>query len=169
MTGLDYDNDTIIEIACIITDGDLNTLEQGDDIIIHQPKEVMDSMNKWCIQHHGESGLTQSVLESKVTMAEAEERILALVKRHCCTPRTALLAGNSVHADRAFLRRLMPKLNEYLHYRIIDVSSIGELGKRWNPSACLKRPKKKEAHRALDDILESIAELQYYRMNLFKP
>ncbi|KAJ1949970.1 rna exonuclease [Linderina pennispora] len=168
MTGLDYNNDTIIEIACIITDGDLNTLEQGEDIIIHHPKAVMDSMNEWCIEHHGKSGLTQAVLDSKVTMAEAEERVLALVKRHCPTPRTAILAGNSVHADRAFLYRLMPKLNEYLHYRIIDVSSIGELGKRWSPSVCLKRPKKKEAHRALDDILESIEELRYYQKNLFK-
>ncbi|KAI8320271.1 ribonuclease H-like protein [Martensiomyces pterosporus] len=167
MTGLDYDSDTIIEIACVITDGDLNVLEQGEDIVIHQPQEVMDAMNDWCKDHHGGSGLTEKVLGSKVTMAEAEHSVLGLVKRHCSKPRTAILAGNSVHADRAFLVRHMPRLTEHLHYRIVDVSSIKELARRWNPQAYKSAPRKKEAHRALDDILESIDELRYYKEHMF--
>ncbi|KAJ1728824.1 rna exonuclease [Coemansia biformis] len=151
MTGLDYQHDTIIEIACIITDGDLNILETGKDIVIHQSKAVMDGMNDWCKEHHGRSGLTQSVLASTVTMAEAEASVLALVKRHCSRPRTAVLAGNSVHADRAFLTRLMPELTEFLHYRIIDVSSVKELARRWSRPA------------ALDDIVDSIEELRHYK------
>ncbi|KAJ1965979.1 rna exonuclease [Dipsacomyces acuminosporus] len=167
MTGLDYDKDTIIEIACVITDGNLNILEKGDDIVIHHPKQTMDAMNDWCKEHHGKSGLTQSVLASKVTMAEAEDRVLGLVKKHCSKPRTAILAGNSVHADRAFLVRQMPRLIEHLHYRIIDVSSVKELARRWNPQVYKAGPAKAEAHRALDDILESISELQYYKSHMF--
>ncbi|KAJ1769642.1 rna exonuclease [Coemansia sp. RSA 1843] len=147
MTGLDYAKDSIIEIACVITDGDLNILETGDDIVIHHPKEVMDAMNEWCRLHHGRSGLTQSVLASATTMADAEASVLALVKRHCACPRTAVLAGNSVHADRAFLSRQMPELTSYLHYRIVDVSSIKELARRWNPHVLGAAPAKKETHR----------------------
>ncbi|KAI9500259.1 rna exonuclease [Coemansia spiralis] len=168
MTGLDYDKDTIIEIACIITDDDLNIIGMGQDIVIHQPKEVMDAMNDWCKDHHGRSGLTQSVLDSTTTMAEAEAYVLGLVKRHCRTPCTAILAGNSVHADRAFLRRLMPELTSFLHYRIIDVSSVKELARRWHPQVLEAAPTKKETHRALDDIIESIEELRYYKSSLFK-
>ncbi|KAJ2501636.1 rna exonuclease [Coemansia sp. RSA 1972] len=167
MTGLDSQNDTIIEIACVMTDGDLNVLEQGDDIVVHQPRETMDAMGDWCRQHHGQSGLTESVIASTVTMAEAEAAVLALVKRHCTLPRTAVLAGNSVHADRAFLSRLMPELTAFLHYRIIDVSSVKELARRWSPQVLGAAPAKKETHRALDDILESIAELRYYKQSLF--
>ncbi|KAJ1794700.1 rna exonuclease [Coemansia sp. RSA 2399] len=169
MTGLDYDRDSIIEIACVITDGDLNILETGQDIVIRQTKEVMDAMNDWCKDHHGASGLTQSVLRSTTTMAEAEASVLDLVKRHCTRPRTAVLAGNSVHADRAFLRRQMPELTAYLHYRIVDVSSVKELARRWNPQVLEAAPAKKVAHRAFDDIIESIEELRYYRTSLFKP
>ncbi|KAJ2802784.1 hypothetical protein H4R20_003145 [Coemansia guatemalensis] len=147
MTGLDYQHDTIIEIACIITDGELNILETGDDIVIHHPRDVMDAMGDWCKVHHGKSGLTQSVLDSKVTMAEAEAAVLELVKRHCSSPRTALLAGNSVHADRAFLSRLMPELTAYLSHRIIDVSSIKELARRWNRQVFRTAPPKKTTHR----------------------
>ncbi|KAJ2718640.1 rna exonuclease [Coemansia sp. Benny D115] len=167
MTGLDLFNDTIIEIACVVTDGELNVLEKGKDIVIHQPKSVMDSMNEWCKEHHGRSGLTQSVLESTTTMEQAEQAVLELVKRHCPTPRTAILAGNSVHGDRVFLARCMPRLVEHLHYRIIDVSSVKELAKRWNAKVADGTPKKKMAHRALDDILESIEELRYMQKNFF--
>ncbi|KAJ2083171.1 hypothetical protein H4R24_001001 [Coemansia sp. RSA 988] len=167
MTGLDYQHDTIIEIACIITDSELNVLETGDDIVIHHSWDVMDAMCDWCKTHHGKSGLTQSVLDSKVTMAEAEAAILDLVKRHCNRPHTALLAGNSVHADRAFLSRQMPELTSYLSHRIIDVSSIKELARRWNHQAFRTAPLKKSTHRALDDILESIEELQHYNKSFF--
>ncbi|KAJ1739164.1 hypothetical protein LPJ78_005262 [Coemansia sp. RSA 989] len=169
MTGLDPLHDTIIEIACVVTDGNLNVLEQGENIVIHQPAAVMDAMGEWCRHHHGESGLTQSVLESKTTMADAEAAVLALVKRHCRDPRTAVLAGNSVHADRAFLSRYMPELTAFLHYRIVDVSSIKELARRWNPQVLAQVPPKQEKHRALDDILESIAELRFYKQHLFAP
>ncbi|KAJ2162234.1 hypothetical protein GGF46_000851 [Coemansia sp. RSA 552] len=167
MTGLDPQQDTIIEIACIVTDAELNVLERGDDIVIHQSQQVMDAMGDWCKEHHGHSGLTQSVLASTVTMAEAEASVLALVKRHCPRPRTGVLAGNSVHADRAFLSRYMPKLTAYLHYRIIDVSTVKELARRWNPRVLAAAPAKKTAHRALDDIAESIEELRHYREQLF--
>ncbi|KAJ2448788.1 hypothetical protein EV183_005251 [Coemansia sp. RSA 2336] len=167
MTGLDPFHDTIIEIACVVTDGNLNVLEQGESIVIHQPAAVMDAMGEWCQHHHGESGLTQSVLESKTTMADAEAAVLALVKRHCRNPRTAVLAGNSVHSDRVFLSRYMPELTAFLHYRIVDVSSIKELARRWSPQVLAQMPPKKEKHRALDDILESIAELRFYRQHLF--
>ncbi|KAJ2709404.1 Oligoribonuclease, mitochondrial [Coemansia spiralis] len=168
MTGLDYQNDTIIEIACIVTDSELNILEQGADIVIHQPQPVMDAMNDWCKEHHGSSGLTASVLASTTSMAEAEAQVLALVKRHCSQPRAAVLAGNSVHADRAFLARLMPELTEFLHYRIVDVSSVKELARRWNRPVLAAAPAKRGAHRALDDIVESIEELRHYKNNLFK-
>ncbi|KAJ2629072.1 hypothetical protein H4R22_003537 [Coemansia sp. RSA 1290] len=169
MTGLDPLHDTIIEIACVVTDGNLNVLEQGENIVIHQPAAVMDAMGEWCRHHHRESGLTQSVLESKTTMADAEAAVLALVKRHCRDPRTAVLAGNSVHADRTFLSRYMPELTAFLHYRIVDVSSIKELARRWNPQVLAQVPPKQEKHRALDDILESIAELRFYKQHLFAP
>ncbi|PIA15648.1 REX2, RNA exonuclease 2 [Coemansia reversa NRRL 1564] len=167
MTGLDYQHDTIIEIACIITDGELNILETGDDIVIHHPRNVMDAMGDWCRVHHSRSGLTQSVLNSEVSMAEAEAAVLRLVKRHCSRPHTALLAGNSVHADRAFLSRLMPKLTAYLSHRIIDVSSVKELARRWNHQVLQTAPYKKCTHRALDDIVESIEELRHYKKHFF--
>ncbi|KAJ1864995.1 rna exonuclease [Coemansia sp. RSA 2703] len=168
MTGLDYVNDTIIEIACIVTDTDLNVLEKGRSIVVHQTKETMDAMGDWCKEHHGKSGLTQSVLESTTTMTEAEQEVLDLVKRHCSKPRTAVLAGNSVHADRAFLARQMPELTEFLHYRIVDVSSIKELARSWNPNVLKSAATKKESHRALDDIVESIEELRHYKSCFFK-
>ncbi|KAJ2756025.1 rna exonuclease [Coemansia sp. BCRC 34490] len=147
MTGLDYDSDSIIEIACIVTDGSLNILEKGHEIAIHHPKEVMDAMGDWCTTQHGASGLTQRVLASTTTMADAEAAVLDLVKRHCAQPRTAVLAGNSVHADRAFIRRLMPALDSFLHYRIVDVSSVKELARRWNPRLLDSAPAKKTSHR----------------------
>ncbi|KAJ1647740.1 rna exonuclease [Coemansia erecta] len=167
MTGLDYAHDKIIEIACIITDGELNVLEKGREIVIHQSKATMEAMNDWCKEHHGNSGLASSVLQSTTTTAQAEQEVLALIKRHCKTPRTAILAGSSVHADRAFLARQMPELTEFLHYRIVDVSSIKELARRWNPRVLESLPAKKCSHRALDDIVESIDELRYYKSKFF--
>ncbi|KAJ2780288.1 rna exonuclease [Coemansia javaensis] len=167
MTGLDAQNDTIIEIACIVTDTELNILERGESIVIHQPAAVMDAMGDWCKEHHGASGLTQSVLASTVTMADAEAAVLALVKRHCSEPGRAVLAGNSVHVDRMFLSRLMPELVGFLHYRIVDVSSVKQLARYWNPRLLGSAPAKTESHRALDDIVESINELRYYREHFF--
>jgi oligoribonuclease len=145
MTGLDLKKDHIIEIAVIITDGHLNIIAEGPNLIIHQPKSLLDSMDSWCQQHHGESGLTKAVLESKLTMSEAEQQILDFIKQYIPTPKIAPLAGNSVYVDRLFLRKDMPILESYLHYRIVDVSSIKELIKRWYPN--LSIPKKQEQHR----------------------
>ncbi|KAI9193336.1 ribonuclease H-like domain-containing protein [Polychytrium aggregatum] len=167
MTGLDLEKDHIIEVACIITDAQLNIVAQGPHLVIHQPKQVMDAMNEWCIQHHGASGLTQAVLESTTTIEEAQSEVLAFVKSHCSKPRVLPLAGNSVHADKQFIQKEMPQLAEHLHYRIVDVSTVKELCRRWYPEAFAAAPPKRAGHRALDDIIESIEELKYYRRAIF--
>ena len=165
MTGLDPDKDRVIEIATIITDGQLRVIEEGPQFIVHQPKRVMQAMDEWNRKHHGSSGLTEAVLASKLTVRAAERQTLAFIKKYCPS-KTAPLCGNSVHHDRRFLARHMPKLHEYLHYRLVDVSSIKELVKRWYGPA--RFPAKKECHRALDDIRESIEELKFYRRKYFK-
>ncbi|KAI8991752.1 ribonuclease H-like domain-containing protein [Mycotypha africana] len=165
MTGLDLTKDHLIEIAVLITDGDLNIVAKGPEIVIHQPKEVMDDMNEWCIEHHGKSGLTKQVLESKISAQEAEKQVYDFLKKHVPAG-VAPLAGNSVHADKQFLLKEMPSVVEHLHYRIVDVSTIKELSKRWYPDIAASVVKK-GGHRALDDIVESIEELKYYRENVF--
>ncbi|KAJ2008921.1 rna exonuclease, partial [Coemansia thaxteri] len=167
MTGLDYDRDTILEVACAVTDGSLTTLSTSKRFVVHHPRHVLDAMGEWCTEHHGKSGLTEEVLQSQWTMAQVETELLYLVKSFSPKPRTALLAGNSVHADREFLRRHMPDLINHLHYRIIDVSTIKELALSWNPDIMQRAPTKNLAHRAHDDILESIEELRFYRDNFF--
>ncbi|KAL1923676.1 uncharacterized protein VTP21DRAFT_8656 [Calcarisporiella thermophila] len=174
MTGLDIDRDHIIEIAVLITDGDLNLVQDektGEvaelSLIIHQPKSVMDNMNAWCIEHHGKSGLTGAVLSSTLTTQDAEDQVLDFIKQYIPQPRIALLAGNSVHADRQFLQKELPRVVEHLHYRIVDVSTVKELVRRWLPKLYDQVPPKKEGHRALDDIRESIEELRYYREHAF--
>ncbi|XP_028401756.1 oligoribonuclease, mitochondrial-like [Dendronephthya gigantea] len=167
MTGLDDQKDKILEIACLITDTNLNVIAEGPDIIIHQPKSVLESMGDWCRKHHGESGLTKAVLESKTSVEDAEDMVLNFVKEHT-TPKRCLLAGNSVHVDKMFLTRYMPKFVDHLHYRIIDVSTVKELCKHWYPEAFLQAPRKAGSHRALDDIKESLAELKFYRSAVFK-
>ncbi|KAF9120461.1 Oligoribonuclease, mitochondrial [Linnemannia hyalina] len=167
MTGL-ASTDKLIEIAVIITDDDLNIVAEGPNLIIHQPKEVMDNMNQWCIDHHGASGLTASVLASKISTSEACTQVLQFIKSHIPTARHGILAGNSVHADKVFLEREMSPIIEHLHYRIVDVSTVKELARRWFPTEFENVPRKKEAHRALDDIKESIGELKYYRSSVFK-
>ncbi|KAI9273560.1 ribonuclease H-like domain-containing protein [Sporodiniella umbellata] len=166
MTGLDLKKDHLIEIAVLITDGDLNVVAKGPELVIHQPREVMDNMNEWCIDHHGKSGLTAQVLASKTSVEEAESQVLGFLKQHLAQG-IAPLAGNSVHADKQFLQKEMPKIVDYLHYRIVDVSTIKELSKRWYPKEA-QGVVKKESHRALDDIIESIEELKYYRKHVFK-
>lgn len=168
MTGLDLQRDKVIEIACLITDGRLRDPVEGPNIAIHQPDEVLDSMNAWCVEHHGASGLTQRVRDSTISMQEAEEQVLRFVMKHVPEPKMALLAGNSVHVDLAFLRQCMPRLVDHLHYRIVDVSSIAEVCRRWCPDLARKAPRKERLHTALADIKESIQELQYYKKTCFK-
>lgn len=165
MTGLDAQIDKILEIATVITDSDLNLIEQGPELIVFQPEEILSGMNDWCKEHHGESGLTARVKLSRVTELEAETATLDFIKQHV-EPGKAPLCGNSIHQDRNFLVRHMPELHNYLHYRNIDVSSIKELTFRWYPE--LPKFKKANKHTALGDVYESIAELKYYRNMIFK-
>jgi len=167
MSGLDINKEHIIEMACIITDADLNLLAQGPNLIIHQPDSVLDAMDEWNTTHHGQSGLTASVRASQISLQQAEVQMLDFVKEHT-KPGKAPLAGNSVHADREFLKKYMPDFIQHLHYRIVDVSTIKELCRRWYPREFSEAPKKGLAHRALDDIQESIKELQYYKKTIFK-
>ncbi|KAI9484743.1 ribonuclease H-like domain-containing protein [Zychaea mexicana] len=167
MTGLDIAKDRLIEIAVLITDGDLNIVAEGPELVINQPRELMDNMNDWCKEHHGASGLTKAVLESQVSTENAKDQVLDFLKKHIKTGE-APLAGNSVHADKRFLEKEMPELVDYLHYRIVDVSTIKELTRRWYPDIA-KGVQKKNCHRALDDIKESISELQYYQKHVFIP
>lgn len=166
MSGLDPDTCQILEIATLITDGDLNIVAEGPDIVVHQPDAVLDAMDAWCTQQHGNSGLTAQVKASTVSLAEAEARTLEFLRAHC-PPGKSPLCGNSIGHDRRFLLRYMPQVSGFLHYRIVDVSSIKELARRWYPS--LSAPRKGETHRALDDIRESIAELRFYRERVFRP
>ena len=165
MTGLDPEKETIIEIATVVTDKHLNVLAKGPNLVIHQEKVVMDAMDEWCTQHHGESGLTARVLSSDISMAEAEAETIAFLEQYLPAGASPI-CGNSVGQDRRFLYQYMPKLEAFFHYRYIDVSTIKELARRWKPEA-LEGFTKKGAHLALDDILESIGELQHYRKTMF--
>ncbi|KAK3989225.1 ribonuclease H-like protein [Cladorrhinum sp. PSN332] len=171
MTGLDPDTDSIIEIYCLITDGQLKLLDPiGWGAVVHQPKQRMDAMDAWCTRVHGESGLTAAVISSTVTPEQAADELLAYVKQYVPGARVALLAGNSVHADRAFLRKgPYNKVLDHLHYRILDVSSIKEAARRWCPELAAAAPTKKGLHKAKDDILESIEEAKYYQSAIFQP
>lgn len=170
MTGLDASTDRIIELCCFITDADLNLLDPvGYEAVIHQPRAVMDSMGDWCVQHHGASGLTAAVLASQTTPEQAAAGLLAYIKQHVPEARVALLAGNSVHADKAFLlHEPYAQVMEHLHYRILDASSLKEAVRRWgSDEMLLAAPEKKGAHLAKDDILDSIEEMRFYRRVLF--
>jgi len=166
MTGLDPDRDTILEIAALITNSELDPVAEGPVLAIHQPAEVLEAMDEWNREHHAASGLTQRVLSSRLSMAEAERRLLDFVKGYC-PARTSPLCGNSVWQDRRFLARHMPAFEGYLHYRNIDVSTVKELVRRWYPDGP-KAPEKKHSHLALDDIRESIEELRFYRRHYFR-
>jgi len=166
MSGLDPASCHILEIATVISDNELNVLAQGDSIIVHQPDEVLTTMNEWCIEHHAKSGLTDLVRASTVSLAEAEQRVLALVEQHTERGQSPL-CGNSIDADRRFIARHMPRLAAHLQDRLIDVTSVKELARRWFPG--LGPPPKQDRHRALGDILESIEELRFYRSRLFLP
>ncbi|WP_026196136.1 oligoribonuclease [Corynebacterium lubricantis] len=167
MTGLDVKRHVIVEIAALITDANLNILDEGVDLVVHATEEELSEMDDFVANMHNENGLTAQIRESTVTMAEAEEAVLALVEKHCDPEHPAPLAGNSIATDRAFLREQMPKLDAALHYRMVDVSSIKELTRRWFPKVYFNQPDKGLAHRALADIVESIRELNYYRRAVF--
>lgn len=167
MTGLDIDRDTLLEMAVIVTDGQLEIVAKGPNIVIHQPDSVLESMGDWCTQHHAQSGLTQAVKDSSISLKECERQMLEFIKTYVPEGKCPL-AGNSIGQDQRFLVKYMPDFMGHLHYRVVDVSTIKELAKRWYPDVAQKAPKKKVTHRALDDIVESIEELRFYRKKLFK-
>ena len=165
MTGLDPQVSTIVEIATVITEWDLTVVAEGPCLVIHQPEEALAAMNDFVRELHTKSGLLPRIRSSTVTLEAAAEETLAFLTKHCAKG-TAPLCGNSVWKDRAFLERYMPGVVSFLHYRIVDVSTIKELARRWYPEG-YHAPKKKENHRALDDVRESIEELAWYRGKLF--
>jgi oligoribonuclease len=169
MTGLDITRDKLIEVAVVVTDSQLNVLDPGLDVIIHADDADLEGMDDVVTAMHAKSGLTEAVRASTITLDEAAEQVLAYVQRFVPERRTAPLCGNSIGTDRGFLARDMPVLDDHLHYRMIDVSSIKELARRWFPRVYFAQPPKGLAHRALADILESIRELAYYRQTLFVP
>ncbi len=161
MTGLDVDKENIIEIATIVTDAQLNELAAGPELVIHQSNELLDAMDKWNTNQHGKSGLTQAVRDSKISLKQAEQETLSFLEEY--VPRgKSPMCGNTIYMDRKFLAKYMPKLEAYFHYRHIDVSTLKELAKRWQPEVVVKNEEKSD-HRALSDIRESIAELRHYR------
>ncbi len=166
MTGLDVTRDALIEVAVVITDADLNIVDPGIDVLITPPAEALEGMNDFVRQMHTSSGLLDE-LPSGTTMKDAQQQVLDYIRRFVPTPKKALLAGNSVGTDKMFLEANMPLVIDHLHYRLVDVSSIKELAKRWYRKAFEEAPVKHGGHRALADILESIQELEYYRRVLF--
>jgi oligoribonuclease len=168
MTGLDLGGDALIEIAALVTDGELNILDEGIDVVIKPPEESITQMSKVVRDMHTTSGLLKE-LPSGTTLAEAESMVLDYLKQHIPDAKKAPLCGNSIATDRSFLARDMPALDAHLHYRMVDVSSIKELARRWYPRVYFASPEKKGGHRALADITESIRELRYYRAAVFVP
>ncbi|MCG7595958.1 oligoribonuclease [Mycobacterium sp. PSTR-4-N] len=169
MTGLDLGSDRLIEIAVLVTDSELNILGDGIDVVIHAEEDALTSMVDVVTQMHTKSGLIDEVRTSTIDLATAETMALDYIREHVKQAKTAPLCGNSIATDRGFLARDMPKLDDYLHYRMIDVSSIKELCRRWYPRIYFGQPEKGLAHRALADIHESIRELKYYRQTAFVP
>lgn len=165
MSGLDPRRCRVLEIATIVTDAELEVLAEGPVLVVHQPDEVLAAMDEWCTRVHGESGLTDQVRASTIDEAEAERQTVEFLNQWS-EPGTSPLCGTSVFQDRRFIMRYMPKVFEFLHYRMVDVASVRELSRRWYPD--LKPPPRKDTHRALDDIRESIEELRFYREHLFR-
>ncbi|HVM00159.1 MAG TPA: oligoribonuclease [Egibacteraceae bacterium] len=168
MTGLDAERDLIVEVAAIVTDGTLATVVEGPQLVLHAPDDALDAMADVVRDMHAKSGLTEAVRASDLTVADAEARVLDFVCSHVPKPRSAPLAGNTISADRMFLRRYMPTLEAHVHYRNVDVSTVKELVRRWYPDVYAARPAKEGDHRALADIRESIEELRYYRRTVFR-
>ena len=168
MTGLDLERDALIEIACLVTDGKLDVLGEGLDLVIKPPPEALDQMEDVVREMHTTSGLLTE-LAAGITLAEVQDQVLAYVREYISEPRRVPLAGNSIATDRVFIARDMPELDAFLHYRMVDVSSIKELARRWYPRTYFASPPKRGGHRALADITESIQELRYYRETVFVP
>jgi len=167
MTGLDITEDTLVEIALIVTDSELNLIDEGIDIVIQESAEKLDSMKDIVKKMHEKSGLTKEILKSNISVSEAEQMCIDYLKKHGIKGGSAPLCGNSIGVDRRFLDKYMPKLEFFLHYRSVDVSSIKEMCRRWYPEIYAARPEKTGEHRALGDILGSIEEMKYYRDNIF--
>jgi len=168
MTGLDHEHDALIEIACLVTDGELNIADDGVDVIIKPPPEAVDQMSDVVREMHTKSGLLAG-LGQGVTLDEAQDIVLSYIQQHVSEPRRVPLCGNSIATDRSFIARDMPQLDAYLHYRMVDVSSIKELARRWYPRVYFASPAKRGGHRALADTRESVQELRYYRETIFVP
>jgi oligoribonuclease len=169
MTGLDPETEALIEIAVLVTEPDLTPLDEGIDIVIACEGPALENMGAFVADMHAKSGLTDEVRASRISLREAEDTVLAYLKRHVPEARTAPLCGNSIATDRTFITKYMPRLDDHLHYRMIDVSSIKELARRWYPRVYYNQPAKGLAHRALADINESVKELEYYRRTVFVP
>ena len=167
MTGLDPDKDVVGEIATLITDDDLAIVAEGPDLVIHHPPEVLDRMGDFVRAMHTKSGLLEAIGTSTTTLAEASEATMAFLREHIDEARTVPLCGNSIGTDRRFLLRWLPEIEEFLHYRSIDVATIKELARRWHPEVFKSAPDKAGGHRAMDDIREAGAELRHYRAALF--
>jgi oligoribonuclease len=167
MTGLDHTTEVIVEIATIITDDDLQIIAEGPDLVIHQPDDVLQRMDPFVVEMHTKSGLLDQIRSSTVSLGDAGSATLEFIKAHVAEPGTVPLCGNSIGTDRRFLAAYLPDIENYLHYRSIDVSSVKELVKRWYPGIDSSRPRGHGSHRALDDIRESIREMVYYREHVF--
>lgn len=167
MTGLDPATEVIVEIATLITDDELNVVAEGPDLVIFQPEAMLLAMDPFVVQMHTSSGLMTAIRQSTITLEQAGAQTLEFIKKHVAEARTIPLCGNSIGTDRRFLARYLPEIENYLHYRSVDVSTIKELVKRWYPGLEITRPTKAGAHRALDDVQESIRELKFYRENVF--
>ncbi|EEI17202.1 oligoribonuclease [Corynebacterium lipophiloflavum] len=167
MTGLDPDKHVIVEVAALVTDADLNILGDGIDIVVHATDAQLAKMDDVVVSMHTDNGLLTEITASTVSLADAEDAVLGLVTKHCDPAHPAPLAGNSIATDRSFIRAHMPRLDAALHYRMIDVSTVKELARRWFPKAYFNQPDKGMSHRALADIVESIRELDYYRRSVF--
>ena len=169
MTGLDPTRHVIVEVAALVTDAELNIIDEGVDLVVHATDAQLAEMDDVVTSMHSENGLLDEIKASPISLAEAEDAVLALVEKHCDPAHPAPLAGNSIATDRTFIRAQMPRLDAALHYRMIDVSTVKELSRRWFPKAYYNQPQKGMAHRALADIVESIRELDYYRRAVFVP
>ena len=168
MTGLDPAHHAIVEIATLVTDDDLQVIAEGPDLVVHQPPEVLAGMDDVVRKMHTKSGLLAAIESSTVSLADAGAATLDFIKSHVPEPRTVPLAGNSIGMDRRFLAVYLPDVEQYLHYRSVDVSTVKELCRRWYPDVLAKAPDKAGGHRALDDIRESVHELRYYRSAIFR-
>ena len=169
MTGLDPARHVIVEIATIITDDELAVVAEGPDLVVHQPPEALEGMEPVVVEMHTASGLLTAIAESTISLEAAGKATLDFIREHVPEPRTVPLCGNSIGTDRRFLATHLPEIEDHLHYRSVDVSTIKELTRRWYPGAIEAVPRKATAHRALDDIRESIDELRWYRQHVFRP